>query len=262
MTVRIWDKELESKTLLLAGHNHAVRGICFSPDGSRILSGSHDRSARIWDVTSGKQLVCLPLNEQYLRCVAWSADGRRLAVGTFSVRVFDARRIVNQPQLSNHAKWIDAIAVSNDGSSVATCSKDGLIRIWDSKSGLPIREWRDDEHWISELQFSGDDELLVAETGDGTTVSWSVADGQRKEFATEWMAVEWAQLSASTSLICLDVNKLDTEITIEGQISQARCWIPERFTTIPNRHPVDSLVTGSVSARFYAYRLERESIEP
>lgn len=103
--------------------------------------------------------------------------------------------------------------------------------------------------------------MLVAETGDGTTVSWSVADGQRKEFATEWMAVEWAQLSASTSLICLDVNKLDTEITIEGQISQARCWIPERFTTIPNRHPVDSLVTGSVSARFYAYRLERESIE-
>ena len=261
MTVRLWDKELESKTLLLAGHNHAVRGICFSPDGSRILSGSHDRSARIWDVKSGKQLVCLPLNEQYLRCVAWSADGRRLAVGTFSVRVFDARRIVNQPQLSNHAKWIDAIAVSNDGSSVATCSKDGLIRIWDSKSGLPIREWHEDEHWISELQFSGDDESLVAQTGDGTTVSWSVADGQRKELATEVMTAEWAQLSASMSLIRLDVNKLDTEITVEGQMSQARCWIPERFTTIPNRHPVDFLVTGSVSARFYAYRLERESIE-
>jgi len=44
--------------LAFTGHTDRVRSIVFSPDGSRVLTASYDRTARVWDANTGRQLSC------------------------------------------------------------------------------------------------------------------------------------------------------------------------------------------------------------
>ena len=43
----------------LNGHSHFVNSVCFSPDGSKIVSGSYDKSIKIWDANTGNELKTL-----------------------------------------------------------------------------------------------------------------------------------------------------------------------------------------------------------
>ena len=62
------------------GHTDCVNGVCFSPDGKTVASGSLDNSVRVWDATTGKLLRTLPADDADT-CLAFAADGARLAVG-------------------------------------------------------------------------------------------------------------------------------------------------------------------------------------
>jgi len=59
----------------LAGHTDAVTAGAWSPDGSRILTASEDRTARLWDAATGNELLVLSGHSDGLRSVAWSPDG-------------------------------------------------------------------------------------------------------------------------------------------------------------------------------------------
>ena len=55
--------------------------VAFSPDGSRLATGSYDETARIWDATNGTQLLTIQ-NDSRVAAVAFSPDGPRLATGS------------------------------------------------------------------------------------------------------------------------------------------------------------------------------------
>ena len=69
-----------------------MTGVAFSPDGRRVVTGSSDRTARIWDSTTGETLVVLGGHDRPVLKVAFSPDGR-LVVTTSSdrtARIWDA----------------------------------------------------------------------------------------------------------------------------------------------------------------------------
>src|SRR5262245_40294779 len=65
----------------LKGHTWRVVDIVFSADGSRIATGSDDRTVKFWDTTTGQAVLTLRGHTRAVTCVAFSPDGRRLVSG-------------------------------------------------------------------------------------------------------------------------------------------------------------------------------------
>jgi WD40 repeat protein len=77
----------------LKGHIGWVLSVAFSPDGSRLASGSSDRTIKVWDTASGQELRTLKGHSSQVQSVAFSPDGSRLASGSDdqTIHVWDAR---------------------------------------------------------------------------------------------------------------------------------------------------------------------------
>ncbi|RYP30214.1 hypothetical protein DL767_006361 [Monosporascus sp. MG133] len=77
----------------LEGHSGRVTSVAFSPDGSRIVSGSYDHTIKIWDAKSGKEVRTLEGHGDSATSVAFSPDGNRIASGwdDNTVRIWDAK---------------------------------------------------------------------------------------------------------------------------------------------------------------------------
>ena len=63
------------------GHTAEVLSVAFCPDGRRILTGSMDGTAKLWDAASGDELVTLKRQEAGVSFVAFSSDGSKAAIG-------------------------------------------------------------------------------------------------------------------------------------------------------------------------------------
>jgi WD40 repeat protein len=68
-----------------------VSSVAFSPDGKRIVSASHDKTVRVWDARTGKQLLVLTGHADIVTSVAFSPDGKRIVSASrdHTVRVWD-----------------------------------------------------------------------------------------------------------------------------------------------------------------------------
>ena len=66
----------------LKGHTGYVVSVAFSPDGKRILTGSDDKTARVWDAENGQEILSLKRHTASVNSVAFSPDGKRILTGS------------------------------------------------------------------------------------------------------------------------------------------------------------------------------------
>ena len=127
---------------VLQGHTNSVRSVAFSPDGRHIVSGSRDKTIRVWDAQTGCQ-VGNPLqgHTDSVNSVAFSPDGRQIVSGSSdkTIQIWDAQTggQVGNP-LQGHTDSVNSVAFSPDARHIVSGSKDQTIRVWDTQTGSQV----------------------------------------------------------------------------------------------------------------------------
>lgn len=159
-TVYLWDTTNGELKTTLTGHGKEyVFSIAFSPDGRTLASGvrsSGNGEVYLWDVVSGECKASLN-RLKGVSSVAFSPDGSVLAVGGKDVTLWDVHKILHQSPddmpiyaadefdktgrhkatLKGHTGYINSVAFSPDGRTLASGSIDGTILLWDINVGTP-----------------------------------------------------------------------------------------------------------------------------
>ena len=119
---------------VLDDHTDSVDAVSFSPDGTLLLSGSSDDTAKLRDAKSFKILATLKGHTDSVLGVAFSPDGKFAATASadHSAKLWDlAGKLVRT--FSGHTDSINGLAFSPDGKLLATASDDETIRVWDGR---------------------------------------------------------------------------------------------------------------------------------
>jgi hypothetical protein len=77
-----WQRQLHLELRTLRGHFGSVNSVAFSPDGQRIVTGSDDHTAKVWDAVSGRELLTLKGHSGWVLEAVFSPDGRRIVTGS------------------------------------------------------------------------------------------------------------------------------------------------------------------------------------
>ena len=164
------------KTQILSGHVDGVTAVAWSPDGSRIATGSAV-GVRVWDAVTGEDLFSLELEcGRGVESVAWSPDSRRIATGSIfgDVRVWDA--VTGENVLSlEHDHRVGSVAWSPDGRRIATGSAVG-VQVLDAATGEELLSLEQD-HLVESVAWSPDGSRIAAGSDGGVRV-WDAATGK------------------------------------------------------------------------------------
>jgi WD40 repeat protein len=76
-----WQRQLHQELKTLRGHTGSILAVAYSPNDDRIVTGSADFTARVWDAASGRELLTLRGHTNVVRSVAFSPDGQRILTG-------------------------------------------------------------------------------------------------------------------------------------------------------------------------------------
>lgn len=150
-----WDPRTGKKLRTLKGHTDTILSMALSPDGKLLLTGSSDKAAILWDLTSGKRRQTFRDNlpaeaagafgqqprEGSAYAVALSADGKRVVIGSWkTASVWDGTNGKKLHTLEGFKHWVTGLAISPDGKHVVSAPEGGgLAILWEAAGGRILR---------------------------------------------------------------------------------------------------------------------------
>jgi WD40 repeat protein len=138
--LRVWSMvDFEEVAQLTGSRKGAMTSLAISSDSSRIVSGSDDRTMRVWDGRTYEE-IGLCEHEDRVNSVAFSPDGSLIASGSddCTVWIWNARTSEKVTRLTGHDGVVTSVTFFPDGTRIASASGDCTVRMWDARTYQPL----------------------------------------------------------------------------------------------------------------------------
>src|SRR5262249_37694719 len=175
--------------LEIKGHTDWVNRVAFTPDGQHLVTASRDKSLRIWEVGSGKEVLKVKDLPAGATALALSPDGGKLATTAGKwlkdkqqwvgeVNLYDAKTGKLVSTIKGHADPIEAVAFHPKGTQLATASNDGTAKVWDVAGGKELFTLKGHGGPVVAIAYSGDGKWIATGSDDKTVKLWDASDGK------------------------------------------------------------------------------------
>ncbi|MBI5755704.1 MAG: caspase family protein [Nitrospirae bacterium] len=185
-SVWLWDtiNVGRDKKILQSSGIRDVTAIRFSDDGRFLVVGGY-RTIEVWDVPAGRLSKRIEVQGDYITALTFSPDGRFLAGGSRGASHAIWFWEVSSGRLAKTLRWdwkysdeVKALTFTKDSLRLASVAIDGIIRIWDVRSGTVEKNINTERVDIpATLDFSPDGSLIAAGTAQGQLIWWKISDG-------------------------------------------------------------------------------------
>ncbi|KAF9517423.1 hypothetical protein BS47DRAFT_1291086 [Hydnum rufescens UP504] len=166
-----WNPFLWSAT----GRTGWARSVAFSPDGRRIVSGSHEKAVHVWSTDTGKLQTTLHGHDGWIGNALFSPDGERIVSGSFdsTIRIWSppTGRLLNTIQ--TEATFIWSVTFSPDGTRIASGSGDNRVRLWSAHTGKLVCILEGHGAGVLTVAWSPDGRCLASGSLDNSIRIWS-----------------------------------------------------------------------------------------
>ena len=187
-----------------------LRGM--SPEQELFFATDKAGLVRIWNAATGRQLTTIKGPVPPVRNVVLGPKGRQLAVSVERenfVRLYDCASL-RELRLAGHRDFVSGLTFSPDGSTLATGSIDGTIRLWDTATGRETASLPGHMQETTDVAFSPDGRTLASLSQNESLKLWhlpTLREVLTEEFPHAGMALQFSSDGRRLAVVT-DENKL------------------------------------------------------
>jgi WD40 repeat protein len=200
----------------LTGHNGYVLSAEFSPNGSKIVTGSLDKTAKIWNAQTGALEYTLWGHTESVFSAEFSPDGSKIVTASNgkTAKIWNAQTGVLERTLIGHTGDLCSAEFSPDGSKIVTASVDGTAKIWNAVTGALERDLVGHTGSVLSAEFSPDGSKIVTASVDGTAKIWNAVTG----------ALERDLVGHTSSVLSAEFSPDGSKIVTASVDGTAKIW--------------------------------------
>ncbi|WP_442940762.1 protein kinase domain-containing protein [Nostoc sp.] len=218
----------------ITGHLGDVNSLAFNSQSlsNNLASGSDDKTVKIWNIQSRKEIRTLSGHSDWVYAVAISPDGKTIVSGSKdkTIKVWNLNTGKEIYTLTGHTDYVNSVAISPDGQTLVSGSYDKTIKVWNLKLGQEIRTITGHSGAVLSVAISQDGKTIVSGSKDKTIKVWNLNTGNEIRTITGHLgdvndvaiSQDGQMLASASDDKTIKVWKLDTGMeirTITGHLA-------------------------------------------
>ncbi|KNC31289.1 Guanine nucleotide-binding protein subunit beta-like protein [Lucilia cuprina] len=167
----------------LYGHSHFISDVVLSSDGNYALSGSWDKTLRLWDLAAGKTTRRFEDHTKDVLSVAFSADNRQIVSGSRdkTIKLWNTLAECKFTiQEDGHSDWVSCVRFSPNHSNpiIVSCGWDRTVKVWNLANCKLKNNHHGHNGYLNTVTVSPDGSLCTSGGKDSKALLWDLNDGK------------------------------------------------------------------------------------